>query len=88
MAILHDRIGKKSLALREYERLIKEFPDADDIQIDSLYGAAVIYDTLKKHEKAQDYYKTIIDRYGKRRDSNYPMIVRDARIRYQMTRRK
>lgn len=88
LAFLKDKEGNKRQALKDYERLLKAYPDNDEIQVNSMYGAASIYEKFKQFEKAKVYYKQIIDRYQKRTDGSYPGIVQRARYRYAMPNKK
>jgi len=87
-AVLGKEPSQSRKALRTYETLIREYPNEDDIQINALYGAGMICDRLQKYEKAKHYYLDIMERYGDRKEGNYPDIVRRARFLYQRVQKK
>jgi tetratricopeptide (TPR) repeat protein len=87
IAMIYDRENKDKKALAMYEKLLIEAPDEEDIQINCLYGAAIIYDQREEYSVALDYYRRIMDRYGEKTDSAYGPIVRDCRIRYNKVRK-
>jgi tetratricopeptide (TPR) repeat protein len=88
IALMQESEGEKSVALRTYENLIKEYPNADDIQAAALYGAALIYDERKEFEKAQAYYDAILKRFGNPKNTLYARYVREARLRSQIVKKK
>lgn len=89
ITMLYDSNGAKRKALSMYEKLLKDYPGYDNIQVDSLYGAAVIYDdTLRKYEKAQDYYNEILKRYSKRTEPYIRNVVNQTQLRAQRIRKK
>lgn len=88
IAMMQDTYGEDKKALRTYERLIQDYPNDEDIQINALYGAAVIYDESGKFDRAQKYFAEITGRFSKSSNPAYQRIARQALFLSQKTRKK
>lgn len=88
IAMMQDTYGEDKKALRTYERLIRDYPNDEDIQINALYGAAVIYDESGKYDRAQKYFSEITGRFSKSSNPAYQRIARQALFQSQKTRKK
>lgn len=88
IAMMQDTHGEDRKALKTYERLIHDYPNDEDIQINALYGAAVIYDESGKYDKAQKYFLEITGRFSKSPNPAHQRIARQALFQSQKTRKK
>ncbi len=73
-------------AVKVYRAALKKYPDQEDIQLFGRYGLALSHDRLRNYEKAQYYYKEVIDRFGDDEREEVQKIVRECEILYRQVR--
>ena len=73
-------------AVKVYRAALKKYPDQEDIQLFGRYGLALSYDRLRNYEKAQYYYKEVIDRFGDDEREEVQKIVRECEVLYRQVR--
>ncbi len=69
-------------AADNYEKAFELYGDMEEIKPFALYGAAVSYDHLKDFEKAQHYFKIILDNYENTEKRELRDLVKKARDTY------
>lgn len=80
MALVTDGMGQRSEALKQYESLRRELPNDDKVVVYCLYYAAQIYDSQKKYDKAQEYYREIVRDYKDKKAPDIKEFVARAEI--------
>lgn len=81
-------IDKFSKSAETYEEALKLYSNLNDIRPFALYGVALSYDHLKEYEKAQYYYKTLLDAYEKDQRNEVQDVLKKAKAKYSKVKVK